>query len=108
MPTRQLTLMCARCNELTPHNQEHPAHLVHGLLTLFTAGLYLPIWLLIAIGGASKPVCVKCGGPVKTAEYQEALSAEAVRGRKIVGLIIVGVGVALLVYAALVMAGVVE
>lgn len=63
MASRQLQLHCAAptCNAVMPHTQDAPNHVLHGLVTLFTAGFWLPIWILVSIGGGGLAVCSKCG-----------------------------------------------
>lgn len=62
MPIRQLNLQCAVCNELTPHNQPTPNHVVHALVSLFMLGLWIPIWILIAATSSNEyAACAKCG-----------------------------------------------
>jgi len=59
----QLQLHCANCNALMPHTKKTPNHVLHLLLTLFTAGLWLVVWILIALSasGAGEARCGKCG-----------------------------------------------
>ncbi len=63
MSNRQLQLQCAVCDSVLPHTQEMPSHVMHLLLTLFTAGAWLVIWLLIAMSnrGGDPATCSKCG-----------------------------------------------
>lgn len=45
-----------------PHNQQTPNHVVHALVSLFLIGLWIPVWILIALGSGNEPAaCVKCG-----------------------------------------------
>jgi len=45
------------------HTKKTPNHVLHLLLTLFTAGLWLVVWILIALSasGAGEAKCGKCG-----------------------------------------------
>lgn len=61
MGIQQLQLGCVRCQAITPHNVQKPNHLLHLLLTVFTAGLWLIVWIIIAAGKGSTPACVRCG-----------------------------------------------
>ncbi len=62
MPIKQLQLQCAVDNEITPHNQQTPNHVLHAILSLLVIGLWIPVWIVIAIGAGSEPAtCVKCG-----------------------------------------------
>lgn len=59
---RQLQLQCAVDNEVTPHNQPTPNHLVHALVSLFLLGLWIPVWIIVAVtSGNESATCVKCG-----------------------------------------------
>src|SRR4051812_30748173 len=62
MPIRQLQLDCAVCNSVMPHNQTTPNHVVHGIVSVCLIGLWIPVWLLIAVSAGKDPAtCVKCG-----------------------------------------------
>lgn len=59
---RQINLQCAVCNEVMPHSQETTNHVLHLLLSVITAGLWVPIWILLSIGnGKAMATCTKCG-----------------------------------------------
>jgi hypothetical protein len=61
MPMRQLQLQCAKCDAIQPHNQPTPNHVVHALVSLFALGLWVPVWIIIAMGsGNAEATCVKC------------------------------------------------
>ena len=63
MPIRQIQLQCTKCDAVMPHNQPTPNHVVHALVSLFLVGLWIPIWILIAVSSGNDPAtCVKCGG----------------------------------------------
>jgi hypothetical protein len=61
MATKQLQLQCAGCEAVMPHTQPAPNHILHLLLTIFTAGLWLIVWIIIAMSGGGKATCSKCG-----------------------------------------------
>jgi hypothetical protein len=62
MPIKQLQLQCPSCDAVMPHNQPAPNHVVHALVSIFLIGLWIPVWILIAIGSGKDPAtCVKCG-----------------------------------------------
>ena len=62
MPIRQIQLQCATCSAIQPHNQPMPNHIVHAIVSLFLLGLWIPVWIIIAIGSGKDPAtCVKCG-----------------------------------------------
>ena len=60
MGFRQLQLQCGMCGEITPHTQGTPNHALHGLLTLFTGGIWLVGWI-IASTAEQMAVCGRCG-----------------------------------------------
>ena len=59
MPTAQLMKKCVQCNKMTMHYQEKPNHLLHLLLSIVTAGIWLIVWLLFV--QAKDPQCSICG-----------------------------------------------
>lgn len=62
MPIKQLNLQCAKCDAIVPHNQPTPNHVVHALVSLFLIGLWIPIWIIIAMtANKAEATCVKCG-----------------------------------------------
>ncbi|OOY19713.1 hypothetical protein BMI86_13885 [Thioclava sp. DLFJ5-1] len=61
MPTVQRMKYCPTCGAKTLHIQQRPNYLLHVVLTVLTAGLWLVPWLLFI--GPSTPQCTACGGP---------------------------------------------
>jgi len=59
MPTKTIQLACPRCRTVALHTQEVPNHLLHLLLTIFTAGLWIIVWIILAMGSKA-PVCQNC------------------------------------------------
>jgi hypothetical protein len=41
-----------------------PNHLLHLFLSLFTFGLWIPVWILVAVGTIGGYRCTKCGSRV--------------------------------------------
>lgn len=71
MGMRQLQLQCVGiCAEVTPHNQPTPNHVLHLVLTVLTAGVWVIPWIALAAGDA-KATCVRCG----TARHPQSLLA---------------------------------
>jgi len=60
MPVQEASGYCKRCNKQVMIRRKGTNHVLHLLLTLFTAGLWLLIWIpaSIRIGGWR---CVQCG-----------------------------------------------
>lgn len=66
MSTQTSRKNCSICGTKTKHERSvsSPSHLLHFIITIITAGAWLPIWVLIALFGGSKGAwaCTKCGG----------------------------------------------
>lgn len=58
MPTKQLMFICDDCNKPTIHLQQQPNHILHLLLSVCTAGLWLIVWIFQR---SSTPECTVCG-----------------------------------------------
>lgn len=58
MPTVQRMHYCLSCARQTLHVQQKPNHILHLLLSLVTAGLWILIWIGLR---SSKPQCTLCG-----------------------------------------------
>ena len=57
-------MQCKKCNKLTLHEQDPDPvnHVLHLLVTVLLLGLWLPVWLLIAITGPVRYMrCLACG-----------------------------------------------
>jgi hypothetical protein len=54
---------CADCKKQTLHiyTEYHCNHILHLLLSLFTGGLWILIWILMAIPESDDPACTFCG-----------------------------------------------
>ena len=52
---------CKVCRRSTMHLQPSTSHVLHLLLSIITAGIWLPIWFLIAQNNASQAQCTVCG-----------------------------------------------
>jgi len=60
MPTEESMERCSKCGRRTMHVARKPNHILHLLLTVFTAGIWLIPWLLLSLG--QKPAqCTECG-----------------------------------------------
>jgi len=58
MPTKQLMCVCSNCQRPTMHIQQTRNNILHFLLTVCTAGLWILVWMLV---GSSAPQCTNCG-----------------------------------------------
>jgi hypothetical protein len=67
MTTDAIKLRCRFCKKDTVHIKKSISHGVHFLLTLFTAGIWLTVWLILIIMGLFRSVnntnsqCSVCG-----------------------------------------------
>lgn len=62
MPTEQSKQFCPCCREDTLVARPSPNHLVHGVITLFLVGFWLPVWLVACQRGPWR--CQRCGTEV--------------------------------------------
>ncbi|MGH7531008.1 MAG: hypothetical protein ACREMN_11550 [Gemmatimonadales bacterium] len=60
MSTDQKMLNCKSCGKPTLHLVQRPNHILHLLLSVFTAGLWLIVWVLVSMG-EKKASCTVCG-----------------------------------------------
>lgn len=62
MPIQQTQRHCKTCGRKTLHACETFSFFGGCLLTILTAGLFIPIWALLMIGDTMKPwICQQCG-----------------------------------------------
>ena len=62
MPVKQNQFFCPVCHQPRLFTKPAPNHLVHGLVSLFLCGLWIPVWIIAAIVNSSKPYrCTFCG-----------------------------------------------
>lgn len=53
---------CKTCGQPRLFEKDGTNHILHLLLTVFTAGIWLPIWLLVGLNNMMKPYhCPICG-----------------------------------------------
>ena len=60
MATDHKMLKCKTCGKPTMHLVERPNHILHLLLTVFTFGLWLIVWLFMGMS-EKKATCAVCG-----------------------------------------------
>lgn len=62
MPYEQSQIWCATCQRYTLAQRPAPSHLVHGLVSLFLCGLWIPVWLIATLrAGHHHFRCSSCG-----------------------------------------------
>jgi hypothetical protein len=59
--TKQIELQCRKCDAVIPHTRATTNHVVHLLLSVFTAGIWLIVWILVALSESKQATCSKCG-----------------------------------------------
>lgn len=64
MGQKQKSCFCPHCQEQTLALGRTPNHVLHLILSFFTIGLWIPIWILISLGKIGGYRCSKCGTSV--------------------------------------------
>ncbi len=58
---KETSLPCTVCGKLTLHRQQTPNHVLHFLISFFTCGLWLLVWLVLATDYRKPWRCSFCG-----------------------------------------------
>lgn len=61
MGSSQVMKPCKSCGAHTMHVQPSTSHVLHLLLAIISAGLWAPIWLIVALNNKTKAQCTVCG-----------------------------------------------
>lgn len=62
MPIQQASFLCPQCRQMRLFTRQGASHLVHALICLFLCGLWIPVWIIIAIDEGNRPYfCSQCG-----------------------------------------------
>ncbi len=61
MATNQTMKYCKACKSKTMHVQPSTSHILHLLLSIITSGIWIVIWIIIAMNNSSKAQCTQCG-----------------------------------------------
>jgi len=56
------TVLCPRCKKKVQYHFDPVNHRKQLLLTIFTLGMWLPMWLAVAFSPTK--LCNECGGPL--------------------------------------------
>ena len=59
--SNQVMKKCSECGKPTLHIQPKTSHVFHLLLSLITDGIWVQVWLLIALNNSSQTTCTTCG-----------------------------------------------
>ena len=91
---------CKTCEQYRPFEKSGPSHVLHLLLALITAGLWLPVWVLVCVSSALTPYrCKTCGEARRL-----TISMEPSEGQTAIRLT-VGLAAAVVIWAAFVLTG---
>lgn len=52
---------CRRCKKFTKHTQPSTSHLLHLILSFLTAGVWVLVWIIVALNNKSAAQCMECG-----------------------------------------------
>jgi len=52
---------CKNCRKMTQHTQPSTSHLLHFFLSIFTMGIWLLVWLIMALNNGTAAQCTECG-----------------------------------------------
>ena len=61
MPTTNFMANCSKCQKKTLHIEQKMNHILHLLLSIVTAGVWIIVWVILAILHSNKPQCTICG-----------------------------------------------
>jgi hypothetical protein len=61
MGQKQTSRYCPHCQKQVLAIGTTPNHLLHFFLSLFTAGLWIIVWILVAVGKIGGYRCTQCG-----------------------------------------------
>ena len=64
---KQIQGFCPTCNQRRMYAKPGINHVVHALVSVFTCGLWLLVWIIVIIANSSKSYrCQSCGGVPRT------------------------------------------
>lgn len=87
---------CPSCDDFVPAEVKSPSHLLHFLLTIVTAGLWLPIWIVCAIDTTAN--CRHCGSTAYRTKFRMYFERYALRAAMVFfGLIVLSIIVVIVV-----------
>ena len=64
MAQKQAGRYCAHCQKNVMATGTSPNHLLHFILSLFTLGFWIPVWILVSVGKIGGYRCTQCGSRV--------------------------------------------
>lgn len=81
MSTHKKRMFCEEEIEMVLAERQTPNHLLHLVLSLVTAGLWLPIWILVALFAGGSYRCPRCGA--RTLGYVPRKYKQALQRKKL-------------------------
>lgn len=103
MPTENIMYPCSVCQKQTVHIQRRINHILHLLLSVLFVGLWLIVWVCIAMFGTRTPVCTVCGNGstsnIATPEPKKEITSEDRKGFVKFIVILLGVFLFFFLYA---------
>lgn len=61
MGSHQIMHNCKYCKKQTIHLGVSTSHILHLLLSVISAGLWVPVWIVVAISNNREGQCTECG-----------------------------------------------
>lgn len=61
---KKVFLNCKNCQRATPHERPSTSHLLHLVLSIVTAGFWIPVWFIVAMNNRGRGQCTVCGREV--------------------------------------------
>lgn len=61
MSADQVMRRCRSCKKQTLHVGPQTSHLLHLIMSVITAGVWIPIWLIVHISNSTRIACTVCG-----------------------------------------------
>lgn len=80
---------CETCQDMVRGDWSGPNHILHLLLSIVTVGLWLPVWLILSLGGGYH--CNHCGHAVRAHRPPTQLQLRSAAVARYVGLACVAV-----------------
>jgi len=62
MALKQTQAFCSACRQNRLFQKQGINNLLHAITTLFLCGLWIPVWIIVAVSNSSTPYrCTSCG-----------------------------------------------
>jgi hypothetical protein len=80
MGVQKKRMFCEEEVRMVLAERQTPNHILHLLLAVVTAGLWIPVWILVALFGSGSYKCPNCGARTLgyvPKKYRQQLSAKS-------------------------------